>query len=292
MAIEQERDPYTGHLTTGHEWNGIIELNTPVPKVIYVIFAISFVVSVILWILLPAWPTGRSFTKGLLGDDQKASVEAALAKAAEARRGWAEQIAQKPFAEIEKDAALMSAVRDVGPALFDDNCAACHRRDLKGQKGFPNLTSDYWLWGGSADAIFDTISYGVNSANPKSRASQMPAWGRDQMISEADVNNVVAYVASLSNRAPDGSASAVTAGKAVFAANCAACHGENAEGNPEMGAPTLHDHAWLYGGDLATLHETVWGGRQGHMPTWENRLSVAQRKILAMYIVDMRGKTR
>jgi cytochrome c oxidase cbb3-type subunit 3 len=178
--------------------------------------------------------------------------------------------------------------------LFADNCAACHGAEAKGNKGFPNLTTSSWLWGGSPEAIFETIRIGVNSDHPKSRTSQMPAFGRDQVLSGPDIESVVSYVRTLSNPAASKEAApdAIKKGKTLFAANCAACHGPDAKGSTESGAPNLTDAWWIYGGDPETILTTVWGGRQGHMPSWEKRLSELQRKILALYLVDLRAAAK
>jgi cytochrome c oxidase cbb3-type subunit 3 len=284
-----ERDPHTGHMTTGHEWNGITELNTPVPKVIWLFLIATVIFAVGYWILMPTWPLGRTYTKGLLGDDQHQIVAQAVKQAALDRTVWSDRIEKESFADIQKDARLMEAVRETGRALFGDNCAACHGRTAQGSKGFPNLTTTSWLWGGTPEAIFDTIRVGINSAHAETRVSQMPAFGKDGMLPKADIDKVIAFVRSLSHPdARDLDPAKVAAGKELFAANCASCHGEDAKGNIEMGAPNLTDQFWIYGGDQASIAETLWGGRQGHMPTWENRLSALDRKILALYLVDLR----
>ena len=291
MALE-ERDPQTGYLTTGHEWNGITELNTPVPRIVYFFLIVTVLFSVIYWVLMPAWPIWSTYTKGLLGTDQRAVVSESLKSAALSRAVWVDQINNKPFAEITKDPQLMDFVRERGHTLFGDNCAACHGRDAKGGKGFPNLTTNSWLWGGAPETIAETIRVGINSDNSKSRVSQMPAFGRDGLLSRADIENVVAYVRSLSAPTPDVPADKLAAGKTVFAANCASCHGDDGKGSTELGAPNLIDHFWIYGGDPQSIYTTVWGGRQGHMPTWEARLSPADRKILALYLFDQKMPTR
>jgi len=285
------RDPHTGHQTTGHEWNGIIELNTPVPRVIYFFLAITVIFAVGYWILMPTWPIGTTYTKGLLGDDVRADVTESVKQAALQRAPWASQIESKSFAEIEKDSALMNVVRETGRTLFGDNCAACHGREAKGNKGYPNLTTQSWLWGGSPEAIAETIRVGINSTHPDTRSSQMPAFGRNGMLQRPDIDKVVAFIRSLSH--PNDktiAADQATAGKEVFAANCASCHGEDAKGNQEMGAPDLTDAFWIYGGDVQSITNTVWGGRNGHMPTWEGRLTDLDRKILALYIADLRSE--
>ena len=288
MAVE-ERDPHTGYLTTGHEWNGITELNTPVPRAVYFFLITTFLFSVGYWILMPAWPLGVSFTKGLLGIDQREIVTQSLRQATLERDVWTKRIEAESFGAIRADAGLMKAVRETGRTLFGDNCAACHGVSAKGSKGFPNLTTAAWLWGGSADQIAETIRVGVNSTHPNARSSQMLAFGRDQVLKRDDIENVVTYVRSLSAPAV-GVAQAKTAeaGRAVFAANCASCHGETGKGNSELGAPDLTDNVWLYGGDERSIYATVWGGRQGHMPSWEGRLSALDRKILTLYLFDLR----
>ncbi|RIK99445.1 MAG: cytochrome-c oxidase, cbb3-type subunit III [Proteobacteria bacterium] len=287
-----ERDPHTGQITTGHEWNGIKELNSPVPKVIYLFLAVTVLFAVTWWVLMPTWPLGTTYTRGLLGVDQREIVTEKVKAAAAGRDPWTRQIAAKDFKDILADASLMRTVRATGHTLFGDNCAACHGLNARGSKGFPNLTSDSWLWGGSPEAIYETIRVGINSAHPETRTAQMPAFGRDQMLPRADIDKVITYVQSLSDSAAQLAAApdVLAAGKELFAANCASCHGEDGKGNQELGAPDLTDRLWIYGGDRQTLLDTLWAGRQGHMPTWETRLSEVDRKILALYLFDKRAK--
>jgi cytochrome c oxidase cbb3-type subunit III len=291
MAVN-ERDDYSGYMTTGHEWNGIRELNSPVPRPIYFFLAIMFAVSVILWILAPAWPLGVTYTKGLLGLDQRKTVEESLAQAARDRDVWTKHFETMSFKEIQAEPNLMAIVREWGHTLFGDNCAACHGIDLRGDgKHFPNLTTPAWLWGGDPETIAETIRVGINSSHPDSRVSQMPAFGRDQILKRGDIEKVVAYVRTLSDpsAAKDAPPGEIAAGKAIFAANCVACHGDDGRGKTDVGAPDLTDEFWIYGGDPHAIFTTVWGGRQGHMPTWESRLSPVERKILALYVFDHRA---
>jgi cytochrome c oxidase cbb3-type subunit 3 len=286
-----ERDPKTGWLTTGHEWNGLTELNTPVPRLVSLFLALAVLFSVGYWVLMPAWPMGTTYTKGVLRLDDRTELTESVKQATTDRATWTDQIATRGFSEIEVEPRLMTAVRQTGPTLFGDNCAACHGRDAKGGKGFPDLRTTSWLWGGSPEAIAETIRVGINSAHPESRNSQMPAFGRDQILQRTDIENVVAYVLSLSDPEEKPMAGNAEAGKAVFAANCVICHGSDAKGKAGVGAPNLTDGFWMYGGDGTSIYHTVWGGRQGHMPTWESRLSPVDRKILALYLVDL-GKLR
>lgn len=294
MAVESpERDEYTGYLTTGHEWSGLKELNTPVPRILYFFLTLAFLFSVGYWILMPAWPLGGTYTKGLLGIDQRRLVASSLQEAVDERSVWTRKIADQGYDAILADPALMTDVRETGHTLFGSNCAACHGLDAKGGPGFPNLTTSSWLWGGKPEDMFNTIRVGINSAHPDTHTSQMPAFGRDQMLSRADVFKAASFVFSLSHpKAKELDPKTVDAGKAIFAANCVACHGNDAKGNPELGAPNLTDEFWIYGGDLDTIDTTIWGGRQGHMPTWESRLSELDRKILTLYLMDKRASAR
>lgn len=288
MAVE-ERDPHTGYLTTGHEWSGIKELNTPVPRAVYFFLIATVLFSVAYWILMPAWPLGVTFTKGLLGIDQRTTLEADLREAVAERKTWSDQIEARSYDDIRKDPKLMRIVRQTGQTLYRENCAACHGSSAQGSKGYPSLTNASWLWGGDPATVAETIRVGINSSHKDSRLSQMMAFGRDGVLKEREVDDVVDYVRSLSDPkvARNTPAPRLDAGKAVFAANCAACHGDNGKGKAEMGAPDLTDHFWIYGGDLQSVSSSVWSGRQGKMPTWEERLSALDRKMLALYLTGL-----
>lgn len=284
-----ERDPHTGHGTTGHEWNGIKELNTAVPWLIWAFLIATVIFSVVWWILMPAWPLGDTYTKGLLGADVRQNVATDLKLAEEKRSIWASRIEKEELSAIMSDSELMQDIRETGHALFGDNCAACHGARAEGGPGYPKLTDPAWLWGQTPDAIFETIRAGVNSGHPDSRFSQMPAWGRDQMLDRKAIIDVSAFVKSLSdaNTGGNGSPEQLAAGQKIFDDNCASCHGSDARGAHQTGAPDLTDNAWLYGGDAASIYESIYNGRQGHMPAWESRLTNADRKILMIYLLDL-----
>lgn len=290
MAVS-ERDPHTGYLTTGHEWNGIKELNTPVPRLVYFFLITTALFSIVYWVLMPAWPLGLTYTKGLLGIDQRITVAESLHQAALDRETWTKRIMAESYSAIQADPNLMTIVRQAGRTLFGDNCAACHGFNAKGTKGFPNLTTASWSWGGNPEAIAETIRVGINSTHPNTRVAQMLAFGRDQMMSRADVDKVVGYVQTLSDptAAAKIPAAKFEAGKAAFITNCASCHGDDGKGNVELGGPNLTDNVWIYGGDLQSIFFSVWSGRQGHMPTWESRLNAIERKILALYVLNLRS---
>jgi cytochrome c oxidase cbb3-type subunit 3 len=288
MAVG-ERDPHTGHMTTGHEWNDIKELNTPVPRAVYVFLAGAFLFSVVYWLLMPAWPLGATYTKGLLGIDQKTSVDASLRQAMAERASWSGRIETAGYQEIQADPALMQTVRETGRALFGDNCAVCHGLDAKGGRGFPDLTDAAWLWGGDPETVAETLRVGINSAHAETRVAQMMAFGREQMLDRGDISKVVTFVQSLADPAAATAENAedIEAGRQIFADNCAGCHGVDGKGSIELGAPDLTDRDWIYGGDRSSIWTTVYYGRQGHMPHWEQRLTAVDRKILALYVLDL-----
>jgi cytochrome c oxidase cbb3-type subunit 3 len=288
MAVE-EIDPFTGRETTGHEWNGIKELDTPVPRGVLMFLIVTHIFAVLWWFLMPTWPLGTTYTRGLLDTDQHRMVAERLAAANAAKAGWVDQIKAKSYDEILADPQLMRVVSETGPRLFGDNCAACHGRDGRGGRNFPDLTDHDWIWGGGPELIAQTITVGVNSPHEESRVSQMPSFGRDQILDPVQLRNVAVYVHSLSN--PDDATpqnvETIAAGRQVFLETCAACHGEDAKGNADVGAPNLTDAYWIYGGDLQTIVATIHGGRAGHMPTWESRLAPAEIKILALYVYSL-----
>ncbi|MBP2445347.1 cytochrome-c oxidase, cbb3-type subunit III [Rhizobium leguminosarum] len=287
MAIE-EIDQITGRRTTGHIWNGIKELDTPIPRGVLLFLIVTHLFALLWWILLPAWPLGTTYTKGLIGGSQKQTVERKIVEAAASRVSWTEKIEKGSFDEIRADAQLMSKVNASGHQLFGDNCAACHGRDGKGGQNYPDLTDNDWIWGGEPDRIVETLTVGVNSRHSNSRVSQMPAFGADEMLDRKQVTDVAAYVYSLSNSASsEERVGDIEAGREVFKTTCASCHGDNAKGKSDLGAPNLTDASWVYGGTLSRIVETVHGGRQGHMPTWDERLTPAEIKILALYVSGM-----
>jgi len=284
---EAETDPVTGQATTGHDWNGIKELDTPVLRGVLMFLVVTLVFAIIWWVLMPTWPLGWTYTKGILNINERQVVERAVVDNQAQRAVWTDRIDALTFDQIQADEGLMRVVRDTGHRLFGDNCAACHGQDAKGRANFPDLTDDDWLWGdGQPEAIAETLRVGINSPHEETRFSQMPAFGRDQLLTSAEVRTVAAYVFSLTHpesSTPDN-VDQINAGHELFETNCSGCHGETGTGNRETGVPNLTDARWLYGSDLATIITTIHGGRQGHMPTWDERLTGTDIKLLALYV--------
>lgn len=282
MAMIQ-RDPISGQVTTGHDWNGIKELNNPVPRIVIAFIVVTHLYALTAWVLLPTWPLGQTYTKGLLGIDQRSEVAADIARADVTRADWMTALAEESFETIRADPGLMARTMATAAPLFGQNCQACHGERGIGGPGFPRLADDVWIWGGTAEEIAETIRVGINSPHPDTRFSQMPAFGRDEMLTRAQIATLTDYVSTLSRVQPGDTSE----GAELFQDNCAACHGQDARGVEGTGAPNLTDAAWLYGGDADTIHMTLTNGRQGVMPSWSDRLSDAQIRMLALYVQSL-----
>jgi cytochrome c oxidase cbb3-type subunit III len=288
MADHNEIDTVSGTATTGHAWDGIKELNTPLPRWWVITFYLCIVWAVGYWIVYPAWPLISSNTKGVLGYSSRADLAVELANLEKIRGDKMAALGTASLADIEKDPSLLAMARARGKTVFGDNCAACHGTGATGSKGFPNLNDDDWLWGGTLDQIAQTIRYGARSGNPQAHEGQMLAFGKDGMLKPDQIITVANYVRSLSGLPTRQGYDAATGAK-IFAENCAACHGDNAKGNPDVGAPNLTDKIWLYGSDEATIIQTVTNGRAGVMPAWEGRLDPATIKAMAVYVHSLGG---
>ncbi len=286
MSVK-DRDPLTGHQTTGHEWNGITELNTRVPRAVWFFIIVTHVWALIYWVLMPTWPLLNTYTKGLLGADQQDRVEQQVSAANADRADWTSQLATLPAEEIRADPLLMAHVARTAPALFGDNCAGCHGAKANGGPGFPSLVDEAWLWGGDAETIMETLRVGINAPHPDTRYAQMLAFGRDGILDRNQIRTVIDYVQSLSRLETKAGEDRLAEGATLYAENCASCHGEDAQGMRDLGAPNLTDASWIYGGDDQTMFETIYAGRQGWMPAWEDRLTIADRMMLTLYIQDL-----
>lgn len=279
----REFDPVTGYETTGHDWNGIRELNTPFPRIALVALVLSFLIALAGWILLPAWPYGRDYTRGALGLEQGEMAQRGARAMAEVRQGWLGRFEGAPdFAALAGDAALMAQAMPAAGRLFGDNCALCHGRDGGGGPGFPVLSDDHWFWGGDPETIAETLRVGINAEPPDTRIAQMPAF---DWMDRAERAALTDYVAAL----PTGRADPGGPGATLFAENCAACHGEGGAGGLGTGAPSLTDAAVIYGQDPATVLATISRGRAGVMPNWSDRLSAAEINLLALYVARLTG---
>ncbi len=288
MTDHTEVDEHTGTATTGHSWDGIKELNTPLPRWWVWTFYATIFWAIGYFIVYPAWPTLTGYTRGVLNYSSRAQLQNDLADLRAARGEKAAQLASASLSQIESDPSLLAFARALGRTAFGDNCAACHGTGAAGAKGFPNLNDDDWLWGGTLDQIQTTIKYGVRSGHKQAHEGNMLAFGRDGILKSNEIVTVANYVRSLSGLAVRKDVN-LDAGKKLFADNCASCHGDAGKGNQELGAPNLSDKIWLYGGDEATIIETITNGRGGVMPTWEGRLDAATINALTVYVHTLGG---
>lgn len=284
----QEGDPDT----TGHVWDeDLREFNNPLPRWWVIVFYMTIVWGIGYTIAYPAWPLINSATAGILGYSTREEVAKDIAAVNEANAGINAELASIDLTTLGDNPELNGYARNAGAAVFRTFCSQCHGAGAAGVQaaGYPNLLDDDWLWGGDIEAIHTTIAHGIrNEDDPDARWSEMPAYGRDELLEPEEIEQVVNFVMTLSGGEPND-ASKVEAGSVVYADNCAACHMENGTGDPEQGAPNLADAIWLYGGDYETLMETVNNARFGVMPPWQNRLSEAELAAVAAYVHQLGG---
>lgn len=288
MASNTEKDELTGVETTGHEWDGLKELNNPLPTWWLYTFYACVAWAVVYWVLYPAWPLGSTYTKGMLGWSMRTEIEDVMADARKGQARYVDAIKAAPVDQIRANPDLLKFAMAGGRVLFGDNCAPCHGAGGAGVKGFPALGDDDWLWGGKVTDVYTTIQHGIRAAgDDATRAGDMPGFGKDGTLKKDQIDDVAEYVLSLSGKGKDTAAAG--RGQPVFAENCAACHGEKGEGNPDMGAPRLADGIWLYSGDKAAVVESITNGRKGVMPAWAKRLDDVAVKQLAVYVHALGG---
>ncbi|MER9839377.1 cytochrome-c oxidase, cbb3-type subunit III [Mesorhizobium sp. M0145] len=283
---DEHIDEISGISTTGHEWDGIRELSNPLPRWWVVTFYATIVWAIGYTIAYPAWPLLHSATTGVLGYSSRNEVKNELSAAEAAKGKYVAAIESKSVSEIAADDGLREFAIAAGGAAFKVNCVQCHGSGAQGSKGFPNLNDDDWLWGGKADQIQQTVTHGIRFASdPDTRLSEMPAFG--DIITADQIKQVSAYIAGLSQAVSDESL--VVPGAKVFAENCVACHGDNAKGNKELGAPDLTDAIWLYGSGETAIAAQVTAPKQGVMPAWGARLGETRIKELAVYVHSLGG---
>jgi cytochrome c oxidase cbb3-type subunit III len=280
-------DPITGTATTGHEWDGLQELNTPLPRWWLWLFYATIVWAIGYWVVYPAWPLIASYSRGVFGWQSRTAVATELQSLKEQRAPLMDRLAAASLSQIVADPQLMDFSRAVGKSAFAENCAPCHGAGGAGAKGYPNLNDDHWLWGGKLGDIEQTISHGVRAADDKTRMGSMPAFGRDGMLKRGEILAAADYVRSLSGL-PTPNAD-VPLGRKVFADNCAVCHGPDGKGNRELGAPNLTSGIWLYGPGEDVIVDGITNGRGAMMPAWSGRLDPTTIKALAVYVYSFGG---
>ncbi|SIT76641.1 cytochrome-c oxidase, cbb3-type subunit III [Pontibaca methylaminivorans] len=285
---DKQIDDVTGVSTTGHEWDGIKELDNPMPRWWLWVFYATVVWAVGYAVAYPAWPLINSATSGLLGYSSRAEMRAQLDAIEAEKSGYLATIADSSMDEILADDALYTFAVSAGAAAFRVNCVQCHGTGAQGSAGYPNLNDDVWIWGGTAEDIRQTIAHGVRfEQDDDTRFSEMPAFG--DMLDTSEINQVATFVASLSGEQGDADAEDMAAGAEVYADNCSVCHGETGEGDRNVGAPALNHAIWLYGSSVEDIARQVRNPRHGVMPAWQARLGDATVKELAAYVHSLGG---
>ncbi len=288
---KQDVDKVTGVETTGHEWDGIKELNNPLPRWWLNVFYACIVGSVIYWVLMPAWPGLPGiggYTKGTLGFSDRANVSKDIAQLQAERAPLAAKLSGADLNTVEQDPELMQYAFAAGEAAFKDNCATCHGAGGQGVKGYPSLADDVWLWGGTLTDIRHTLEVGIRADHDETRYSQMPAFGRDGILSAQEISDVTDYVLNFSGNS-DAGAEALSRGQEIYAVNCVSCHGDAGLGDRTQGAPNLADAEWVYGGSKAEVMTSISRGPFGVMPAWAGRLDSSTLDALAVYVHSRGG---
>jgi len=285
-VTDKNIDDVSGVETTGHEWDGITELDNPMPRWWLWSYYISVIWAIGYWIAMPAWPLVSDYTRGLLGYSQRAQLSDEIAAVKAGQADLLARTAKASLAEIKSDPELLEYALAGGRSAFSVNCSQCHGSGASGSDGYPNLNDDDWLWGGTLEAIHTTIQYGIRSDHDDSRTNDMPAFGTDEILNPQQVDAVSDYILALSGA--DGVADSLP-GKAIFVENCVDCHGPKGIGNQELGAPNLRDHIWLYQGGKAMTVDIITNSRAGMMPDWADRLDQVTVKQLAVYVHSLGG---
>lgn len=281
---ERETDAVTGTETTGHEWDGIKELNTPLPKWWLYTFYATCIWAAGYFVLYPAWPGFSDYTKGILGYSSRAELDATMEQVKASRSGWLAKFEQAEVEDILTDQELLQYAMAGGRTIFADNCAPCHGAGGGGAPGYPVLADDDWIWGGGIDAIYETVLYGVRSDHEDTRDSLMLNFGEDEILTAAQIETVADHVLSFS-----GEGQASDEGAVIFEEQCAACHGEDGTGIPDLGGPNLTDGIWLYGGGKAAVVAQIAKPRHGVMPPWTGRLDDVSIKQVSVYVHALGG---
>jgi len=281
---EKETDALTGTETTGHEWDGIKELNTPLPRWWLWVFYATIIWAIGYYIVYPAWPSLSGYTKGVLGYSSRANHVADLQALRVSRAVWLDKFTTMSVDDIAKDPELLQFAMAGGAFVFGENCAPCHGSGGAGAPDYPVLADDDWIWGGTLDDIYQTIEYGVRSTHDDTRYSEMIAFGADEILEPAQISAVADYVLSLS-----GAGAANEEGAQIFEEQCTACHGEDGKGVAELGGPNLTDDIWLFGGSKDAIVAQITQPKHGVMPAWVDRLDDAAIKQAAIYVHSLGG---
>ena len=287
MALKIEKDALTGVESTGHSWDGIQELNNPLPNWWLLIWGFCILTALIQFVLYPSFPSISTYWHGTSNYSSRVDVVKAVDEIQASHAQYVTKIAAMPITEIPKNKELYDYALLSGKVTFANNCQPCHGVAGSGRPGFPVLASDAWLWGGTLDALQQTITYGIRSGHPQARDSQMPRFGVDGILTAAQISTVAEYVEFLEGKPRPGAN--LAAAKQLFMDNCSACHSPEGNGNRDVGAPRYHDRVFLYGADYDSVVRQVTNPRMGVMPAWTYRLDTPTIKSVALYVHSLGG---
>jgi len=281
-------DQPTGTETVGHEWDGIEELNTPLPRWWLWSFYACILFSIGYCVVYPFWPTANGEPGGTANWSSRDELQKTLNARAEELKPVHTALAAADVDTLETQPELMQAAIAGGTAAFKVHCVQCHGSGASGSKGYPNLNDDDWLWGGDLAAIEKTIIDGIRQPDhAATRFSQMPAFGRDGLLTDAQIDDVTSYVRMLAGQ--EQQSAAAQRGAEHYQINCEVCHGPQGKGDRTQGAPDLTDAIWLFGSDRNTIKDTIVNSRYGVMPAWGERLDKATIRMLAAYVHSLGG---
>ena len=292
MNEKKDIDKITGVETTGHEWDGLKELNNPLPRWWVWVFIATCVWSLGYFVFYPSWPTPSGNTKGISGYTQYKELAKSQQEIFARQAKYLKDFEASTFEEVLDDPALYAFAMSGGAAAFKDNCATCHGTGAEGSIGYPNLNDDDWLWGGQLHDIYTTLEHGIRvQGDYDTRLSQMPAFGEEGLLTRDQINKVVDYVIKLSDENIQQEELDKMEGHVIFQQNCISCHGADARGMHEFGAPNLRDAIWLYGAEREDVYKTIYSSRVGMMPAWKDRLDENTIRQLTIYVHQLGGGT-
>ncbi|MCL4133881.1 UNVERIFIED_CONTAM: hypothetical protein GTU68_063872 [Idotea baltica] len=284
-------DSHTGVETTGHSWDGISELDNPLPRWWLIVWYICIGFGVVYMIMMPAIPALPglgSNTTGVRNHSDRDNIAIAMTELRSERQADSATLLDASLEEIQTDRDLQQFALAMGESLFGDNCATCHGAGGRGAKGYPVLADDVWLWDGTLDGIEFTLRHGIrHDGDDDSRFSLMPSFGSDELLTPREISDLTDYVLNFSGQSQNPEA--VTRAAPVFEQQCSSCHSVDGTGDRTQGAPDLTDSDWLYGSARGDVYNTIFNARNSHMPAWDERLDDASIKALAVYVHSLGG---
>ena len=279
---EPRTDKLTGRPTMGHEFDGIEELNTPMPRWWLWSFYLTIIWGIGYTIAYPAWPMISGATVGLLGYSTRAEVTADIASHEESNAALVTGLNATDLTAFDPQSDLHRYAVARGASVFRAQCSQCHGSGAAGAVGYPNLLDNDWLWGGTLEEVAHSVRHGIrNETDSDARYSQMPAFG--EVLTRLEIETLVDFIPTLA------AANWESSGGVLYAENCAVCHGDRGLGDRTMGAPNLADAIWLYGADSESLTKTISKARFGVMPAWGQRLTEEDVRAVSTYVHSLGG---